>query len=143
MKLSRGEFLTACGSALLGAALEARAANAELFDPGDSRQDIAGDEMRRHVNTAFLVLTPGGGTQRLLLTQVDDHTIDGRIEQFSAVFRGNSDAMLADGTYRFEHPAFAHLDLFIVAVGTPNGSRVCYEACFTRFSGRELGDVLR
>jgi len=143
MKLSRGEFLTACGSALVGAVLEAQPVTAELFDPRDSHEGMAAGEMRRHVNTEFLVLTPGHGTQRLLLTQVDDHTVDGRIEQFSAVFLGNGDALLADGTYRFQHAALVDLDLFIVALGAPNGSGACYEACFTRFSGRERVDVLR
>jgi hypothetical protein len=136
VKISRSEFLTTAGAALLGAVLNEPLAGRGL--PGTRYPLHRGlADLPQHVGTMFRAGAPGIDAQRLLLTRVDHRTVDDRLEQVSAVFRGAAGRILADGTYEFQHPALGRLDLFIVAVGTPGADHAFYEACFSRF--RKVG----
>ena len=54
---------------------------------------------------------------------------DGR-QPFALLFHGPLTPILPQAIYRFEHPAFPPLDIFIVPVG-PEGDRMRYEAIFS------------
>jgi hypothetical protein len=49
---------------------------------------------------------------------------------FSVIFRGPTAPVLPQAIYRFAHPRFAALELFIVPIG-PEGDAMQYEAVFT------------
>jgi hypothetical protein len=140
--VSRGQFLTTCGAALLGAGVDARSPVAPLFDLVREIEHIAPRDFRSHVSTIFSVRSPGRAPQSLRLTHVDDRSVEG-VEQFSVLFQGAASTRLADGTYEFHHPALGRLDLFIVLVGRPSGGSVTYEACFTRYPEADRNHVLR
>jgi hypothetical protein len=74
-----------------------------------------------------------------ILAEVRDRSVEWRIEQCSALFRGDAAAALSDGTYAFHHPALGRFQLFVVALG-PGGMHaphVYYEACISRFRSFE------
>lgn len=54
----------------------------------------------------------------------------GRRAPFSLLFRGRSDAVLPQQTYRVEHDGIGGLDIFLVPLG-PDAEGMRYEAVFT------------
>jgi len=55
---------------------------------------------------------------------------EGQRTPFSIVFRGASDAVLAQGIYRLEHAALGSFEPFLVTIG-PDAGGMRYEAVFT------------
>jgi hypothetical protein len=53
----------------------------------------------------------------------------GRRAPFSIVFRGPSDPVMPQGTYRVEHAAIGAFELFLVPIG-PDQAGMRYEAVF-------------
>ena len=133
MKVTRGEFLAACGAGLVGTVMDARAECAAAETTG-SDPPATLDDLRSQVCTTFRLVAPDGSHQ-VILAEVRDRGVDWRIEQCSALFRGDAAAALDDGTYVFHHPVLGRLELFVVSLG-PGGTHapyVHYEACISRF----------
>jgi hypothetical protein len=149
VKVSRGQFLTTCGAALLGAGLDAPSlADASVaVEPraGVARARFArfdidharAIDFRPHVSSVLDVRAPAdpASPRRLTLMDVVERTGDSRLEQFSVVFAGPASAPLTDGIHQCRHPRLGRFDLFIVAIGRRDGGRARYEACFSRHVG--------
>jgi Domain of unknown function (DUF6916) len=145
MTLSRAAFLKACGAALLGVRVDARA----LLDTGVQLQPArtieparaAGAErFRQHLNTPFLVRAADGSSVGLVLVKVTDRPITKNIEQFSLIFHAPAGTTVSQGTHGLEHHALGDMDLFIVPIGAPDDRRTVYQACFSRHLSRvEVG----
>ena len=56
---------------------------------------------------------------------------DSALGNFSLIFSGPADRLLAQQMYRFEHPQIGAFDLFIVPIGREEG-RLRYQAIFNR-----------
>ena len=136
MKVTRGQFLAACGTGVLGAVIDARAADATV--DATSGVQAALNDFRSQVGTTF-ELDATAESQRVVLVEVRERTVEWRVEQFSALFRGAAAAARGDGTYAFHHPVLGRLQLFVVALGTPglHTPHVHYEACISRFRSLE------
>jgi hypothetical protein len=142
MKMSRAAFLRACGAALLGVGVDARAlletaagplAVPERAHPGsDVPFERGADTFREHLNTSFAVRSADGTRARMVLTQIVDLPITKNVEQFSLIFHAPPAATVPQGTHTFHHQALGDRDLFIVPIGVPNGRRTVYQACFSR-----------
>jgi hypothetical protein len=55
-----------------------------------------------------------------------------KTESFSLLFRGPFDKILAQGTYRMEHPKMGTFELFLVPVMVAGDRSIHYEAVFNR-----------
>ena len=137
MKVTRGQFLTACGTGLLGAVMDAAASDATV-DATSGVFQAALNDFRSQVGTTF-ELDATAESQRVVLVEVRDRSVEWRVEQFSALFRGAAVAARGDGTYVFHHPVLGRLQLFVVALGTTgmHTQYVHYEACLSRFRSLE------
>jgi hypothetical protein len=143
VKVSRGDFFTLCGAAILGSRVDASpllgAVLGSVEPAGIGRsvarfrlQDACAAQFRPHVNSAFSVRPAQGARLPLVLASVIEHSIDNRVQQFSLMFDAPAGAALPDGTHAFQHPALGDFDLFVVPVGGSNAHRTVYEACFSR-----------
>jgi hypothetical protein len=138
MKVTRGVFLAACGAGLLGTVMDAGALEGATADTAGVVPHARPDDLRSQVGTTFQ-LEATDGSQPVILAEVRDRSVEWRIEQCSALFRGDAAAALSDGTYAFHHPALGRFQLFVVALG-PGGMHaphVYYEACISRFRSFE------
>jgi hypothetical protein len=84
-----------------------------------------------HVNERFILRLDGRAID-LTLASADalGGAPAGGRTPFSLVFQADAAVHLAQGTYRFEHPALGPLDIFIVPIG-PNERGMQFEAIFT------------
>jgi hypothetical protein len=93
-------------------------------------EDLTVERFAAHLNDRFTVVHQ---TTRADMTLVEAtaHARRGPNERtpFALLFHGPLAPVLPQATYRFEHPAFPPLDIFIVPVG-PEGDRMRYEAIF-------------
>jgi len=63
-------------------------------------------------------------------------------ERFSLIFSGCRSELLAQDTYRMDHPALGQFELFIVPIFTRNLSKIDYQAVVNRPRPRNL-DTLK
>ncbi len=143
MKVSRAGFLKACGAALLGVGVDARALLDTSVQQSDSTTPApagAGFQMasagaerfRQQLKTSFAVHAADGTRVRMVLAKVLELPITENVEQFSLIFHAPAGTGLPHGTHAFQHDALGHFDLFIVPIGAPNRRRALYQACFSR-----------
>jgi hypothetical protein len=143
MKVSRAAFLKACGAALLGVGVDARALlhtsvqqlSATTAAPAGAAFQMASagaERFRQQVNTSFAVHAEDGTHVRLVLAKVFELPITKDVEQFSLIFHAPAGTGMPHGIYAFQHDALGHFDLFIVPIGAPNRRRTLYQACFSR-----------
>ena len=92
-------------------------------------QDLTVEQFARHVNESFTV--NGEARTPLVLVEAAERggARPGGRQRFVLLFHGPPAPVLPQATYRFEHPAFPSLEIFIVPVG-PEGDRMRYEAVF-------------
>jgi hypothetical protein len=88
------------------------------------------------VGQAFDVAADDGSCNELRLIQateggeVGGRGPEGQVrQQFSLVFLGSADPVLAQGTYRLSHPRLGDFELFLVPLG-PSPEGMHYEAAF-------------
>jgi hypothetical protein len=93
-------------------------------------QDLVAEVFDKHIGDAFTV-SDGHSTWAMSLVEVSKgpHRRAGAREPFSLLFHGPLTSILPQAIYRFEHPAFAPMEIFIVPVG-PAGDAMQYEAVF-------------
>jgi uncharacterized protein DUF6916 len=96
---------------------------------------ITASTFEEYINTSFLIRTDALTEHRVELVQVETVEKFGRTYGFSLLFSSDSDVMLPQASYLFEHEKMGAFPLFIVPVKTPKGMR--YEAVFNRL--RESG----
>jgi hypothetical protein len=143
MKISRAAFLKACGAALLGVRVDARAlldtsaqqsASTTPAAAGAGFQMVSAgaERFRQQLNTSFAVHSGDGDRVQLVLAKVLESPITKNVEQFSLIFHAPAGTGMPHGTYAFQHDALADFDLFIVPVGAPSRRRALYQACFSR-----------
>jgi hypothetical protein len=93
--------------------------------------DLTVDRFAAQVNDRFILIHQDS---RFELTLVEASPQGGARpggrQPFALLFHGPGAPILPQATYRFEHPAFPPLDIFIVPVGW-DGDRMRYEAIFT------------
>jgi len=148
--VSRKAFLKLCGSALVGAGMDARvlAASEVLLSGTADRvtsgafqlRDATPALFRPHVQSTFR-LSSDTAPMRLMLAEVAERPVSKRVEQFSLIFHAPRGAAVADGTHTLHHSTLGTFDLFIVRVGAGK-RRTVYQACFSRIADRrqEPGD---
>jgi len=85
---------------------------------------------RPHIGTDFTIDAGDSRIALRLAGVVDDGTVTG-MRQFSLLFHGPGDRVLADGIYSMQHPALGALDIFIVPVAGTTAARAIYQACFS------------
>ena len=145
---SRKAFLKACGAALLGAHVEPLALLEAAAQPsvpserplaagGFRLNDADARLFRPHLNSTFGVRSGDGTRVRLVLTEIVERPRTRNVEQFSLIFHAPAGAAVADGVHVFEHQALGGFELFIVPIGSPNGRRTVYQACFSRHLSAE------
>ena len=137
MKISRLDFVRSCSIALAGAFVGGAAMRWSPFEGRGSAarfrlHDVTGSFFRNYLNDSFTVHSATLDRTRLVLVRVDDGPVTKNVEQFSLIFHGPAGEKVLDGTHSFQHPALGNFDLFIAAIGIPNGRRVVYQACFSR-----------
>jgi len=142
MNISRAGFLKACGAALLGVRIDARALLDTSAQSASTTPAAAGagvqmaspvaERFRQQLNTSFAVHSGDGARVQLVLAKVLESPITKNVEQFSLIFQAPAGTGMPHGTYAFEHFALGDFDLFIVPVGAPNRRRTLYQACFSR-----------
>jgi hypothetical protein len=92
---------------------------------------------RPHIGTDFTIDAGDGRVALRLATVVDDGSVNG-MRQFSLMFHGPGDRVLADGIYTMHHPTLGALEIFIVPVVGTTAARAIYQACFSApEAGRE------
>ena len=138
MKVTRAEFLAACGAGMIGTAVKPHALDGAAAAMTNDVRSPALNDFRNQVGTTFEV-DPSGESQPVVLVEVRDRSIEWRVEQFSLLFRGAADAARGEGTYAFHHVVLGGVPLFVVPLW-PAGARaqyVHYEACISRFRSLE------
>jgi hypothetical protein len=89
-----------------------------------------------HLNTKFQLHLPSSETLELELIEVDDLGLTSRQERFSLIFRGPTEHLLAQATYKMAHDKLETFDLFIVPIARDEDG-VRYEAAFNRLITQE------
>ena len=134
---TRSQFLRDCSIVATVASL---APTAILAQGRGGRRGTADqlvfEQFAGQLNTAFSLRT-GPRTSRLLLVKANRlpataaGSADARNERFSLLFRGPAQQPFAQNTYAFEHPRLGRRDIFIVPIGSTEGTPHCYyEAVF-------------
>jgi hypothetical protein len=140
VSISRSAFLKLCGSALVGAGVDARVAEALMSDgrPAGRRlsgdldvQDATASIFLPHVHTAFRLTSASGDRVRVTLAEVAERPVTRNVEQFSLIFHAPRGRALGDGIHSLEHPSLGAFDLFVSRVGAGT-RRTVYQACFSR-----------
>jgi hypothetical protein len=133
--VSRGSFLRACSSALIGGWLprwsiagDRGSAPAASAPPKSAPTEDGAARFRPHVGSVFIVAETG---HRLRLRDVTESSVSPELEQFALHFTASSDAPLTHGTYAFLHTALGRIEMFITPIGAPRDGSV-YQACFSR-----------
>jgi len=93
-------------------------------------RDLTVEKFAAHLNDTFTVIHPTSAAELVLVEAAPRP--GGRPEgrrPFALLFHGPLAPILPQATYRFEHPGFSALEIFIVPVG-PDGDRMRYEAIF-------------
>jgi hypothetical protein len=82
---------------------------------------------------AFFLWTEDEPPRQLPFTlkEVNSHSAPQGFEQFSLLFQGPAEPLLAQGTYRFEHAQLGVMPLFMVPVAR-SAQGVWYEVCVSR-----------
>jgi hypothetical protein len=94
-------------------------------------QDLTVETFAAHLNDRFTVSHDGAPFEFTLVEAAARREgRPGGRRPFALLFLGPSVPVLPQAMYRFEHPAFAPMDIFIVPVG-PEGEHMRYEAIFT------------
>ena len=85
------------------------------------------------MQTAFQVRpeVSGAESMEVRLVEIKSRPAPPGYEQFSVLFLGPAAPIWPQGTYRFVHPAFGELDLFMVPLGRVSRG-VEYEVCISR-----------
>ena len=156
--MSRRGVLKNLGLMLAGGALlavernNAVAVASTLAKPAPTGSDITSatssvlmrSMFARHLGDTFRVSSPSSGPVAFKLDQVRDlgsavtkAAVGGTNahyeSNFSVLFRGPANQLLAQGTYCVEHVALGAFDLFVVPMGE-NGRANYYEAVFNRLT---------
>ncbi|MDQ1639915.1 MAG: hypothetical protein QOF62_3254 [Pyrinomonadaceae bacterium] len=94
-------------------------------------------------NTAFsetldsdFLLEDETRSQNLKLIKVSERKAVPPYEQFSIMFRGDTDMALEQGTFHLEHPSMGALDIFLVPVKRDEEG-MYYEAIFSNIAEAE------
>jgi hypothetical protein len=148
VRVSRGDFLKVCATALVGARAAVRdavgggvvhaaaeimtapAAPARPFDWTHASAAL----FQPHVDSVFTARDASGRRERLRLVQVVRHAASPGLEQFSLVFQAPADGA-CHGICTLHHAGLGEFDLFIAPVGASRDRRT-YEACFGRYLQR-------
>jgi hypothetical protein len=145
-KVSRADFLRACGVALLGVSVggheqlmegAARLVMEHGRAEGSFPLRYGADQFRGHVSTSFSVRSAGGRRERMVLSKIVERPLTKNVEQFSLIFHARPGASFSQGTYAFRHGVLGDFDWFIVPINSPNTQRAIYEACFSRHLGAD------
>jgi hypothetical protein len=90
----------------------------------------------RYLNTTFRISLGDSNTIEAELNTVDDLQLSPQQERFAIVFRGPTEPLLNQGSYRFEHDEMGDFMLFIVPLRRDDDG-IFYEACFNRMRKRD------
>ena len=85
------------------------------------------------LGTSFSVTESSGSVSALILTETQDQSARLGGENFSLLFRGSKNRLLAQGTYEFNHRRLGAFGLFIVPM-RGDGRYAHYEAVFNRIA---------
>jgi hypothetical protein len=100
--------------------------------PGDALATIAASTFVQMVGVHFtLAPAPGVPALALRLARVTPVRMSGGFEQFSLIFEGPAEPLLAQATYELSHEVAGRLALFIVPIAR-RANGVEYEACIAR-----------
>ncbi|MGA9768896.1 MAG: hypothetical protein WBV94_07645 [Blastocatellia bacterium] len=99
---------------------------------------VTASTFEEYVNTSFSIRTDALTEQKVELIEVRVIEKSGRLYGFSLLFSSDSEAILPQASYLFEHEKMGVFPLFIVPVKTPKGMR--YEAVFNRLREAETKD---
>jgi hypothetical protein len=93
------------------------------------------------LNSSFAVAPIDGQVppHSLQLVEIKSRPAPPGYEQFSALFIGPAEPILAQGTYGFHHGTLGEFALFMVPVGRA-GSGIQYEVCISRATGEGAPD---
>jgi hypothetical protein len=140
LSISRSAFLRLCGSALVGAGVDVRVAEALMADGrsaihrmsgGFDLKDATASAFLPHVHTVFRLISASGDRVRVTLAEVAERPVSRNVAQFSLIFHAPRGRALPDGIHAFEHPSLGAFDLFVTRVGAGK-RRTVYQACFSR-----------
>jgi hypothetical protein len=136
LKISRAEFLKACGIALLSPGVS----SAAFLDVRLVRlQDVTAALFRPHLGSEFAIRTPLGTRSRFVLAEVTERPLIRNVAQFSLIFHGSAETGTGDGNYVLHHATLGSFELFIVPIGLPDRRRKVYQACFSRHLNHPSG----
>jgi hypothetical protein len=142
MDMTRGEFLrslavsaggTMSGLAALGAG-SAPSSGAEATRERDCHvtEELTKNAFTRNLNTTFRILDNESPTViDVQLVEVREGRSTEQQEQYSLLFRGPAQPVLAQKTYGLEHSDMGRFSLFLVPVAADE-SGTTYEAVFNR-----------
>lgn len=134
---TRRQFLRDCSIVATIASLTPTAVLAQGRGGGRGASgQLVFEQFAEQLNTVFSLRT-GLRASRLLLVEANRlpataaGSDDARNERFCLLFRGPPHQPFAQNTYAFEHPRLGRLDIFIVPIGSTEGTPHCYyEAVF-------------
>jgi hypothetical protein len=134
---TRRQFLRDCSVVATVASLTPTAVLAQSRRGWRGSSDqLLFEQFAEQLNTAFSLRT-GPRTSRLRLVEANRlpataaDSEDARNERFCLLFRGPAHEPFAQNTYAIEHPRLGRLDIFIVPIGSTEGTPHCYyEAVF-------------
>jgi hypothetical protein len=136
VKMSRAGFFKACGMVLLGPRLYAAGAIRQYeTHPAPvplPLTSFSADLFRPCIGTVFSC-EGTAGAKTLVLAKVTERPVQRHVAQFSLIFHGAPGTDMGDGTCLFRHAVLGSFDLFIVPIGSGNGRRSVYQACFSRY----------
>lgn len=89
------------------------------------------EDFEAHLNTKFRFMWGESNSIDLEMEEANDLGSTPRQKQFSIIFRGPLQPLLAQGIHRLEHEKMGTIDLFLVPIGRDEGG-VRYEAVFNR-----------
>lgn len=85
-----------------------------------------------NLHSKFKAALDQENTLVLELTEVDEKSVNPRVECFSVLFQGPPAPMLSQGMRRLEHEKLGTFDLFLTPIGIGNDGSLLYEAVFNR-----------
>src|SRR3712207_4628892 len=92
----------------------------------------------QQLNTLFRIQHDAAHEVAMELIAVTDIRMSPYQESFSLVFRGPSEPLLVQRTYRIRHDMIGTFDLFLVSIRQAKDG-LYYEACFNRVRSEEGG----
>ncbi len=149
MRVSRGDFLKLCATALVGVGADVRTSLAGDLLIGDAASDSRPSNpaarfdwahasaalFEPHVDSTFRARGDDGKDEPLRLARVIRLPFTPGVEQFSLVFHARSSPAL-QGIHTLRHATLGEFAVYIAPVGAAQDPHAC-EACFSRLTGRQ------